>query len=213
MVPSKLDGPARWRTTHWWQYWASSISDTFFGKSSLLFGRTAGCRAHLRSHSGCNSVAAFARTPTTKEYTIPLNLFRVLLLERLQLPLPVTQATCEGCYSVLDVHGRHRAACTLSGRAKKACHSNRTCAGPCVSRSRRTPSFQRVLPRHERGRGRQQQQTQDLPCFGGAQLALDITLRSALARAGEPQRDAADVDGAVLTSRQEVGGVRRPRTS
>ena len=139
------------------------MADTFFGKSSLLFGRTAACRAHLQSHSGCNSVAAFARTPTTKEYTIPLHLFRVLLLERLQLPLPVTQATCEGCYSVLDVHGRHRAACTLSGREKKACHSLTTCAGRWVSRSRRTSSFQRVLSRHERGRGRRQRQTQDLP--------------------------------------------------
>ena len=45
---------------------------------------------------------------------------------------------------------------------------------------------------------------QDLPCFGGTQLAVDITLRSVLGSSGEPQPDAADVDGAVLlTTRRD----------
>ena len=39
---------------------------------------------------------------------------------------------------------------------------------------------------------------QDLPCFSGAQLAVDITLRSALTSNGEAHPQAADVDGAVL---------------
>ena len=39
---------------------------------------------------------------------------------------------------------------------------------------------------------------QDLPCFGRAQLAVDVTLRCALARTGEPHPRAADEDGAVL---------------
>ena len=39
---------------------------------------------------------------------------------------------------------------------------------------------------------------QDLPCFGGAQLAIDITLRGVLSSFGEPHSNAADVDGAVL---------------
>ena len=39
---------------------------------------------------------------------------------------------------------------------------------------------------------------QDLPCFNGAQLAIDITLRSALGASGEPQRRTAEEDGAVL---------------
>ena len=108
--------PGEW--THGWQYWASSISDTFFRKSSLLSSRAAASQ-HTRSHSSCNAGAALAHAPTTKEYTIPPQLFRVLLLERLQLPLPVTEVTCEGCHSVLDARGRHRAACTLSGRVKK----------------------------------------------------------------------------------------------
>ena len=39
---------------------------------------------------------------------------------------------------------------------------------------------------------------QDLPCFAGAQLAVDITLRSALTRNGEAQAQAENIDGAVL---------------
>ena len=39
---------------------------------------------------------------------------------------------------------------------------------------------------------------QDLPCFGMAQLAIDITLRGVLSSSGEPHPNAADVDGAVL---------------
>ena len=38
-----------------------------------------------------------------------------VLLERLQLLLPVTEATCNGCLEL----GRHRAACARSGRVKK----------------------------------------------------------------------------------------------
>ena len=39
---------------------------------------------------------------------------------------------------------------------------------------------------------------QDLPCFGGSQLAVDVTLRSALTRSGEAQPGAAEEDGAIL---------------
>ena len=39
---------------------------------------------------------------------------------------------------------------------------------------------------------------QDLPCFGGSQLAVDVTLRSALGCTVEPQPHTADVDGPML---------------
>ena len=41
---------------------------------------------------------------------------------------------------------------------------------------------------------------QDLPLFGGVQLAADITLRSVLTCNGEPHLHAADVDGAMLVA-------------
>ena len=40
---------------------------------------------------------------------------------------------------------------------------------------------------------------QDLPCFEESQLAVDVTLRSALRCSGEPQPEAADIDGATST--------------
>ena len=39
---------------------------------------------------------------------------------------------------------------------------------------------------------------QDLPCYGGVQLAVDVTLRSVLTGEGEAHPGAADSDGAVL---------------
>ena len=46
---------------------------------------------------------------------------------------------------------------------------------------------------------------QDLPCFGGAQLAVDITLRSVLGSSGEPQPHGSSVDS------QEGQGGRLPQ--
>ena len=99
--PASSGEPGEW--PHGWQYWASSVSDSHFREVFLLSGQTADCRAHLRSHSGWNAGAAFAYAPTAREYTVPPHLFRVLLLERIQLPLPVTEAVCEGCHACLDV--------------------------------------------------------------------------------------------------------------
>ena len=44
---------------------------------------------------------------------------------------------------------------------------------------------------------------QDLPCFGGAQLAVDITPRCVLSISGEPRPGAAQVDGVVLMRARE----------
>ena len=113
--------PGEW--THGWQCWASSISDTFFRKSSLLSNRAAASRAHQRSHSGCNAGAALAHAPTTKEHTIPPELFRVLLLERLQLPCALDARPPQS-----SMHTEQTCAA--------ACHSDRKSVGPGVSRSR-----------------------------------------------------------------------------
>ena len=55
--------------------------------------------------------------PAGPEFKVEPYLFRTLVLERLRLPLPVTEAFCE-CGSPLDVWGRHRAACPRSGRLR-----------------------------------------------------------------------------------------------
>ena len=57
---------------------------------------------------------AFTVFPTSAELTLPSPLFRVLILRRLRLPLPVAPRTC-ACRGRLDSLGDHRAACATSG--------------------------------------------------------------------------------------------------
>ena len=63
-------------------------------RTSILSRCTAARRANLGSHSSRNSGVVLAHAPTTPECTVAPFLFRVILLERLQLPLPVTEAEC-----------------------------------------------------------------------------------------------------------------------
>ena len=82
----------------------------------MLTGRPASRCVHLRSHSGHNAGLGLSHAPTAPEYTVPPHLFRVLLLERLGLPLPVTKARCSGCHEPLDVQGHHLAARNMLAR-------------------------------------------------------------------------------------------------
>ena len=75
---------------------------------SLASGNTAGSvTAHLRSHSGPESTEVFLGCPTCFE-------FRMLVLERLRLPLQVSRVACV-CGARLDTRGWHREACPRSG--------------------------------------------------------------------------------------------------
>ena len=166
-------------------------------------GRFAACQAHLRSHSGCNAGLALAHAPTAREFTTPPHLFRMLLLERLRLPLLLTEAACEACHEPLDPLGWHRAACPHTGRLKKwATKVERTLAHICREAGARV-KFNALLRDMNVGvRATDDRKievlAQDSPRFGGAQLAIDVTLRSAVGRNGEARPHAAEVDGAVL---------------
>ena len=103
----------------------------------MLTGRAASFRAHLRSLSGL----MLSHTPTAPEHTVPPHLFRVLLLERLALPLPVNEARCDGCHEQLDTLGRHLAACPRTRRLAEA--------GENLPGSRSTRQIQRVPQGHE----------------------------------------------------------------
>ena len=134
---------------------------------------------------------------------MPPHLFRVILLERLALPLPVNEARCDGCHEPLDTLGRHLAACPRTGRLRKrASPIERMLARICREAGARVRfnAFLRDMNVHVRADDERRIEVlaQDLPCFGGAQLAIDVTLRSALRSSGEPQPHAADVDGAIL---------------
>ena len=79
-------------------------------------GPCAADQALLRSHSlGASDTLSVC--PSKPEFRIEAGLFRTLILERLRLPLQVTEKVCE-CGILLDSTGRHRAACNRSGRLK-----------------------------------------------------------------------------------------------
>ena len=96
--------PGGWQ--HGRQYWAFSVSDTFFRETTMLSVPPAAGLAHLSSQSGPNAPAASAQAPTAFEHAISL-LFWVIVLETLQLQLSIAEATCSGCQAPLDPRGRH----------------------------------------------------------------------------------------------------------
>ena len=71
-------------------------------------------RAMLRSQSGPLAGVPLSTTPSNFLSRIDSHLFRVLLLRRLRLPLPLSARQCR-CGRPLDAFGHHRAACARAG--------------------------------------------------------------------------------------------------
>ena len=98
--------PGGWE--HGWQHHASSASEYHFRETVL-----------------------FAKSCAADQFQLQPGIYRTLLLERLRLPLHITEARCE-CGARLDRAGRHRAACARSGRLKRrAMPTERTLARVC----------------------------------------------------------------------------------
>jgi len=192
--------PGEW--AHGWQFYASSTREHHFRRSELLSKSGPADCAHLRSHSGRHAGAALGGAPTAPEFEIRPLEFRTLLLERLRLPLPVSEATCEGCGRVLDERGFHRAACPHSGRVKRrATPVERALARVCREAGA-VVRFNAFLKDMNLGVAAADQRrievlAQGLPCRAGAQLAVDVTLRSALTANGDARTRAAAEDGVV----------------
>ena len=71
-------------------------------------------QAMLQSQSGPYASRTFTTIPFGLDTTYPSHLFRVLLLRRLRLPLPLSARICR-CRRILDPLGDHRAACAQAG--------------------------------------------------------------------------------------------------
>ena len=71
-------------------------------------------RVLMRSQHGPLVSAALTAVPTNRMTRIEAQPFRLLLLRRLRLPLPLTSRTCR-CGRQLDSFGHHRAACSVAG--------------------------------------------------------------------------------------------------
>ena len=102
-LPLEAADPGEWQ--HGWQYYASSASEHTF-REAVVAQSHASDQAHLRSHSGPGAGAVLHGAPTGLEFQVQPLFFRTLVLERLRLPLLLTDATCE-CGGQNDLLGRH----------------------------------------------------------------------------------------------------------
>ena len=145
--------------------------------------------AMMASHSGPFASRVFTTAPHSPDLCC---LFRLLLLRRLRLPLPLTERTCR-CRRVLEPLGGHRSACLRSGvLGSRACPLERAAARVCREAGARVTTNALLsdlnIPSVDRmDRRRIEVIANGLPLFQGAQLAIDTT-SSALTTNGEPRR-------------------------
>ena len=99
--------------THGWQFFAARAIEEHFVSSSIVPRLSPTKSALLRSQSGPMAGLPFSVVPSSFARFCP-QLFRVLLLRRLWLPLPLSSRTCR-CGRPLDIFGHHRAACSRAG--------------------------------------------------------------------------------------------------
>ena len=132
--------------------------------------------------SGHNACVALACAPTAPECTVPPLLFRVLLLERLQLPLPLAGAALEGRGYPVDSLGRHRAACPLTGRLKKRATPIERMVARIFREAGAHARYNAYLRDMKIGVSsvdERRLEVLNLPCFGGAQLTVVWSVRCA----------------------------------
>ena len=124
--------PGEWQ--HGWQFHASSPLEHHFLETVILAKSCVADQAHLRSHAGAGASDVLHGTLTGLEFKMEPHLFRTLVLERLRLPLPVTEAFfecgCPGC--VGQTQGCLPKVRSVAGQG---CRSG-TVPGPCLQRSR-----------------------------------------------------------------------------
>ena len=103
------DGPI----TRDWQQTVAHVTHTSC-RTQLLADLDPASQALLISQSGPRSSRAFTTILISPEFTYPSHIFRILLLRRLHLELPLAAGTCR-CRRALNLLGGHCAACAQSG--------------------------------------------------------------------------------------------------
>ena len=159
-------------------------------------------RALLLSQAGPLAGRTFTVLPTSTERDIDSAEFRVLLLRRLRLPIPLSTRRCR-CGAQLDPWGDHRTACSNAGvLGRRGWPLERMAARVC--REARARVATDVLLRDlnvplQRADGRRLEVIANgLPLWNGAQVAVDTTLVSPVRRDGQPRGQAATVPGVAL---------------
>ena len=159
-------------------------------------------RALLLSQAGPHAARAFTVLPPSDDVAIPDSHFRVLLLRRLRMPLPLGPRSCS-CRGALDAYGDHRAACSTSSvLASRALPLERAIARVCqeagarVGRNVALAAMNIDVPVHDARRI--EVVCNGPPLWHGAQLAVDATLVSPVAGKNKPRNSPTHRAGAAL---------------
>ena len=178
---------------HGWQKVASMHLESKFISDALWPTLSAQERVLMRSQCGPLSSVAFTAFPTSRLTRFDSQPFRVLLLRRLHFPLSLSARACR-CGRPLDAFGHHRSACATSGvLGRRGFPLESAAARVCREAGARVRTNVMVrdldlLP-HDRVDNRRLEVVADgLSLHGGAQLAIDTTFVSPLARDGSVKR-------------------------
>ena len=182
-----------------WQRHAASACDER-GLETHLSHLSPASRALLLSQAGPHSSRAVNVLPTHEELIIPSAQFRVFLLNRLRLPLPLAPRHCR-CHGHLDALGDHRAACATAGvLPARAIPLERALARVCREAGARVAQ-NRLADMNVDAPVRDARRI-EVVCNGllwhGAQLAVDATIVSPVTRAGEARANADARPGLAL---------------
>ena len=151
-------------------------------------------RALLLSQSGEGASCGLTVLPTGPDFVVPSEEFRVLLLRRLRLALPLTPTRCR-CGGRLDSLGDHRSSCAQVGvLAQRAGPLEPAVARICreaVARVATNVALRELNLDAPATDGRRIEVVANgLPLWRGAQIAIDTTLVSPVQRNGLPRAGA-----------------------
>ena len=184
-----------------WQRAAAACLDAS-ACTSLLSDLDPASRPLMLSQAGPGGSRALTALPTAPEFRLPSSCFRVVLLRRLRLPVPIGPRRCR-CGGALDALGDHRTACPTAGvLGARGAALERAAARVCREAGARvaTNVFLRDMnvdvPLAD-GR-RIEVLANGLPLWQGAQAAVDTTLVSPVTRAGGAHPQADRVPGNAL---------------
>ena len=191
--PAQAAGPPARKG--WQRYASASVDQRAF--ETLFSDLDPASRALLLSQGGDGASCALTALPTSADLVVPDAEYRVMLLRRLRLPVPLAPRRCR-CGRALDTLGDHRTACAQVGvLAHRAGPLERAAARICREAGARVAASVALrdlnvdVPATD-GR-RIEVVANGLPLWRGAQIAVDTTLVSPLQRCGEP-RPGADVE-------------------
>ena len=172
-----------------WQHEAASRTEQRFRDVELFARLDDTGQALLRSQGGPGAGLALTACPLCRVTSIEPQLFRVLLLRRLHLPLPLTARHCR-CGLPLDSRGHHRAACARVGiLGRRGYPLENVVVRICREAGRRVTTNVLVrdldLAEPNAADARRLEVVADgLPLFGGAQLAVDRRYPELVGRRG-----------------------------